>query len=131
MLSNGHRLTRTTALALNTNSLENLDSLPTTFRHTEVHLQGISCLKGDYVILQHLGFQRLNDRHISILRTITHWWRSILSRYSSQGTAQNDEDNASQPGLQPTGSSFLQSCLLYTSDAADDLLCVDLGGRRI
>ena len=22
-------------------------------------------------------------------------------------------------------------CLLYTSDAADDLLCVDLGGRRI
>src|SRR5450756_169339 len=25
----------------------------------------------------------------------------------------------------------VQSCLLYTSDAADDLLCVDLGGRRI
>ena len=24
----------------------------------------------------------------------------------------------------------LGSCLLYTSDAADDLLCVDLGGRR-
>ena len=24
-----------------------------------------------------------------------------------------------------------ESCLLYTSDAADDLLCVDLGGRRI
>ena len=25
----------------------------------------------------------------------------------------------------------LGNCLLYTSDAADDLLCVDLGGRRI
>ena len=25
----------------------------------------------------------------------------------------------------------LRGCLLYTSDAADDLLCVDLGGRRI
>src|SRR5450756_2050968 len=25
----------------------------------------------------------------------------------------------------------LAHCLLYTSDAADDLLCVDLGGRRI
>src|SRR5450756_3248458 len=25
----------------------------------------------------------------------------------------------------------LTPCLLYTSDAADDLLCVDLGGRRI
>ena len=23
------------------------------------------------------------------------------------------------------------TCLLYTSDAADDLLCVDLGGRRL
>ena len=25
----------------------------------------------------------------------------------------------------------IQRCLLYTSDAADDLLCVDLGGRRL
>ena len=25
----------------------------------------------------------------------------------------------------------LGGCLLYTSDAADDLICVDLGGRRI
>ena len=25
----------------------------------------------------------------------------------------------------------LMDCLLYTSDAADDLLCVDLGGRRL
>eukprot|EP00825_Cyclidium_porcatum_P007534 TRINITY_DN13774_c0_g1_i3.p2 TRINITY_DN13774_c0_g1~~TRINITY_DN13774_c0_g1_i3.p2 ORF type:complete len:129 (-),score=29.58 TRINITY_DN13774_c0_g1_i3:37-423(-) len=25
----------------------------------------------------------------------------------------------------------LRSCLLYTSDAADDMQCVDLGGRRI
>src|SRR5450756_1764762 len=28
-------------------------------------------------------------------------------------------------------SSGKTTCLLYTSDAADDLLCVDLGGRRI
>mgnify|MGYP002682765066 CR=1 FL=1 len=26
---------------------------------------------------------------------------------------------------------LIVACLLYTSDAADDLLCVDLGGRRI
>src|SRR5450756_2906943 len=25
---------------------------------------------------------------------------------------------------------YYGTCLLYTSDAADDLLCVDLGGRR-
>src|SRR5680860_495934 len=29
------------------------------------------------------------------------------------------------------GMQALYPCLLYTSDAADDLLCVDLGGRRI
>src|SRR5450756_2934426 len=26
---------------------------------------------------------------------------------------------------------YIPGCLLYTSPAADDLLCVDLGGRRI
>ena len=29
------------------------------------------------------------------------------------------------------GFAYCSPCLLYTSDAADDLLCVDLGGRRI
>src|SRR5450756_3144765 len=29
------------------------------------------------------------------------------------------------------GGATYRICLLYTSDAADDLLCVDLGGRRI
>src|SRR5450756_3144099 len=29
------------------------------------------------------------------------------------------------------GDEIFWDCLLYTSDAADDLLCVDLGGRRI
>ena len=26
---------------------------------------------------------------------------------------------------------MFETCLLYTSDAADDMQCVDLGGRRI
>src|SRR5450756_3253458 len=30
-----------------------------------------------------------------------------------------------------SGHELFELCLLYTSDAADDLLCVDLGGRRI
>src|SRR5659263_373948 len=33
--------------------------------------------------------------------------------------------------LSPPDEDLCESCLLYTSDAADDLLCVDLGGRRI
>src|SRR5450756_2505407 len=37
------------------------------------------------------------------------------------------------PGRQAEQKGLAESttCLLYTSDAADDLLCVDLGGRRI
>src|SRR5450756_2958793 len=31
----------------------------------------------------------------------------------------------------PKSTQTIEICLLYTSDAADDLLCVDLGGRRI
>ena len=34
-------------------------------------------------------------------------------------------------GCRCTAGARGQPCLLYTSDAADDLLCVDLGGRRI
>ena len=36
-----------------------------------------------------------------------------------------------QPARARFGDGQGQACLLYTSDAADDLLCVDLGGRRI
>ena len=49
-----------------------------------------------------------------------------------------DEDKISIKGLATCGwkpigitKTVTKSCLLYTSDAADDLLCVDLGGRRI
>src|SRR5450756_2436576 len=41
------------------------------------------------------------------------------------GSLMYSDDNSSGS---LTGDSI---CLLYTSDAADDLLCVDLGGRRI
>ena len=34
-------------------------------------------------------------------------------------------------GLKPVFDLQYKDCLLYTSDAADDLLCVHLGGRRI
>eukprot|EP00825_Cyclidium_porcatum_P051430 TRINITY_DN9458_c0_g1_i2.p1 TRINITY_DN9458_c0_g1~~TRINITY_DN9458_c0_g1_i2.p1 ORF type:complete len:116 (+),score=24.81 TRINITY_DN9458_c0_g1_i2:143-490(+) len=36
-----------------------------------------------------------------------------------------------QGALSETLQPYLQVCLLYTSDAADDMQCVDLGGRRI
>ena len=35
------------------------------------------------------------------------------------------------PATPANQTAYTITCLLYTSDAADDLLCVDLGGRRI
>src|SRR5450756_566523 len=43
--------------------------------------------------------------------------------YPSRPALANPRPRDSQPDK--------DTCLLYTSDAADDLLCVDLGGRRI
>src|SRR5450756_2189042 len=37
---------------------------------------------------------------------------------------------AVQPAVMVSSGAPPPACLLYTSDAADDLLCVDLGGRR-
>ena len=41
-----------------------------------------------------------------------------------------DAGNMLKPAL-ARGELHCIGCLLYTSDAADELLCVDLGGRRI
>ena len=43
----------------------------------------------------------------------------------------DDFDAATGTRIAVAGDDEPFTCLLYTSDAADDLLCVDLGGRRI
>ena len=54
----------------------------------------------------------------------------VLEKPGTSSTSSNVR--ASINGKVSMGSSIpVHSCLLYTSDAADDLLCVDLGGRRI
>ena len=44
--------------------------------------------------------------------------------------AQATECAGEQGGFWEMHDELFNTCLLYTSDAADDLLCVDLGGRR-
>ena len=46
----------------------------------------------------------------------------------SQGTCMHEGATSARLGLSGQPS---EACLLYTSEAADDLLCVDSGGRRI
>src|SRR5450756_3223071 len=45
--------------------------------------------------------------------------------------ARTDQNQTRNIVLLCSAAGTLGICLLYTSDAADDLLCVDLGGRRI
>ena len=61
---------------------------------------------------------------------------SLYTGFFSDGTSwgQNRIDLASENSPTLIDSILIantNTCLLYTSDAADDLLCVDLGGRRI
>ena len=55
--------------------------------------------------------------------------RAIFSRYVSGEIVANLIDAGEMPAL--GGQSLDITCLLYTSDAADERSSVDLGGRRI
>src|SRR5450756_2044524 len=52
--------------------------------------------------------------------------RSTTGTTYSEGLPDSECKRSGSPATAP-----YHACLLYTSDAADDLLCVDLGGRRI
>src|SRR5680860_985538 len=68
---------------------------------------------------------------------------SCQAAWSAPGGGTSSSKRGTPPGRRrqqclyflplPQGQGSLRPgvCLLYTSDAADDLLCVDLGGRRI
>ena len=60
-------------------------------------------------------------------------YKRQASRISSRGAG--DVTSGMGPTKLPNGGGddvdHSSVCLLYTSDAADELLCVDLGGRRI
>ena len=63
-----------------------------------------------------------------VIQSVSYW--SEFTK--SEGRARSTEKAAySKPYFYALVFGVLCICLLYTSDAADDLLCVDLGGRRI
>src|SRR5450756_2014115 len=57
---------------------------------------------------------------------------SVVSLVSDSMSSVMIRPRSVSPDLRWSGRfpSVYPTCLLYTSDAADDLLCVDLGGRR-
>src|SRR5450756_2712995 len=73
---------------------------------------------------RHVGRRALAAvKHIQALN-------AAIAAVGRSGATGNQHDRGKRPE-RTTGDNSPQTCLLYTSDAADDLLCVDLGGRRI
>src|SRR5450756_2767932 len=77
-------------------------------------------------------------------RGVRNWmgwgWRWLVYAFSivaisleptADGTRQSSGPSLLLTQPQVPSREWISPCLLYTSDAADDLLCVDLGGRRI
>ena len=54
-----------------------------------------------------------------------------ITKVLRSAVANAEHNLGMDPSTLVISSAWANSCLLYTSDAADDLLCVDLGGRRI
>src|SRR5450756_3250243 len=71
----------------------------------------------------------LNLSSVSIVRL--HSSISLWCHYYRIGPLFNNKGIVVIVGNNMERKSMSYYCLLYTSDAADDLLCVDLGGRRI
>eukprot|EP00657_Telonema_sp_P-1_P012084 TRINITY_DN8318_c0_g1_i1.p1 TRINITY_DN8318_c0_g1~~TRINITY_DN8318_c0_g1_i1.p1 ORF type:complete len:104 (+),score=42.32 TRINITY_DN8318_c0_g1_i1:174-485(+) len=85
----------------------------------------------------------IRDRHRAVLTnnlTVTKW---LVNNNANVRTQNNRGETVLHTSvhcglddvlnylLHVTNFEVFNTCLLYTSDAADDLLCVDLGGRRI
>ena len=91
----------------------------------EIALQGIGCV---FFFKQKTAYE--------MLRSLVGSEMCIRDSVYSPHSERFDLSLRLPPGEEP-GESLLAwqglpgNCLLYTSDAADELLCVDLGGRRI
>ena len=81
---------------------------------------------GDVYKRQRCTKRRSNAVHLRLLE------RAVVPKYFWLGRNPQDRGTIRFACLSRyEKKTFVGGCLLYTSDAADDLLCVDLGGRRI
>src|SRR5450756_3215257 len=77
------------------------------------------------------GVAHVNSSFNNTTITITDAQGNTIA-WSSAGTMGFKGSRKSTPyAAQVAAEDVSKNCLLYTSDAADDLLCVDLGGRCI
>src|SRR5450756_842225 len=103
-----------------------LNSLTRTFRTPKVLDERIR-LKGYDDVLRQVTVTDLGHEEPTIILTnnVSITAPALVTRYAQRMLIENGISDAIQFFHLDARSSI---CLLYTSDAADDLLCVDLGG---
>src|SRR5659263_465885 len=94
----------------------------------KIYSGGLGVLAGDY--LKEASDSNVRITGIGLLYRFG-YFRQKLGPKGEQQAIYEAEDFSQIPVTPVKDSANSPLCLLYTSDAADDLLCVDLGGRRI
>src|SRR5450756_3166575 len=115
----------------------------------EAYLRGLQLDQLVHLIFDHGGFQGGFNSLVNLLFIACPFFDSDANRKGDMEDDLEEDDpydsdthkdeHCPAPELQISFSNCarriatecIDACLLYTSDAADDLLCVDLGGRRI
>src|SRR5680860_853647 len=95
-----------------------------------IHLLAVACSVTDLKLLTHLSIGE-RDARLFQLRKWMFGNRMINLANCPQCTTAMEWEMKTEDFLWTEIKTLHSPCLLYTSDAADDLLCVDLGGRRI
>src|SRR5450756_1685598 len=70
--------------------------------------------------------QWTNRAFFDVRRLRISWTRVCVASVSERKVRHGREEPTGRESPRPLGATRSRACLLYTSDAADDLLCVDL-----
>eukprot|EP00831_Metopus_contortus_P065536 TRINITY_DN58544_c0_g1_i1.p2 TRINITY_DN58544_c0_g1~~TRINITY_DN58544_c0_g1_i1.p2 ORF type:complete len:191 (+),score=22.10 TRINITY_DN58544_c0_g1_i1:194-766(+) len=95
------------------------------FFHYKAGIYSCNC-NGNYLGLQSVTVFGYGDEPKSFFLAKNWWGKS----WGEEGFFKIGQEECGIKGNYPNGN-VMCACLLYTSDAADDTPCVDLGGRRI
>eukprot|EP00658_Telonema_sp_P-2_P066073 TRINITY_DN55184_c0_g1_i2.p1 TRINITY_DN55184_c0_g1~~TRINITY_DN55184_c0_g1_i2.p1 ORF type:complete len:335 (-),score=62.47 TRINITY_DN55184_c0_g1_i2:98-1102(-) len=95
----------------------------------------VHCTMYSYYLLRSLGFRPWWRRYLTLIQTSQFALGAVMTMYGCYHFFKQPSFSLDQGFTYTRGcdaeASYIYSCLLYTSDAADEEDSVDLGGRRI
>src|SRR5665213_241003 len=120
---------RIRALTVRDRPTESFVKEPNVIDLGEVEVEVYSATQLTSVDSGEVGHAKPEEHHVCCCRVRIIGWSGMMEGSVTVPHTFPSTVYVSDVGVQMTPQ--VCHCLLYTSDAADDLLCVDLGGRRI